>query len=154
MRRTLPKLSLLLPLFLLGAAPVTVARAADAPAGTFLGKWKTIDDATKKPKSIVEIYEADGELQGKVVQLLDPKPDDPEPKCKKCEGDLKDQAILGMRIMWHFKQDGTGGRILDPDNGKIYKCKIALTDGGKKLDVRGFIGISLLGRTQTWLREE
>jgi uncharacterized protein (DUF2147 family) len=132
------------------AAP---ARAADASA-QIVGRWRTIDDATKKPKSIVQIYEENGKLFGKIEQLLDPKPDDPDPVCKKCEGDLKDQRILGLRFMWDFKKDGSGGRILDPDNGKVYKCNLTVKDGGKKLDVRGYIGISLIGRTQTWLREE
>src|SRR5512140_807785 len=141
--------ALLLPLALL-AGP---ARAADL-AAALVGRWTTIDDATKKEKSIVEIYEENGKLFGKIEKLLDPKPDDPEPVCKKCEGELKDKPILGLRIMWDFKKDGSGGRILDPDNGKVYKCKLSPTDGGKKLDVRGFIGISLLGRTQTWLRAE
>jgi len=141
---------LLLPALLAGAP----ALADDA---TPVGKWKTIDDATGKPKSIVAIWEEDGKLYGKVDQLLDPKPDDPDPVCKKCDGDLKDKRILGMRIMWDLRKDGerwAGGKILDPDNGKSYRCNLTLADGGKKLLVRGFIGMALLGRTQTWLREE
>ncbi len=134
-----------------------VAVPAHADDATPVGKWKTIDDKSGKPKSIVEIWEDGGKLYGKVDQLLDPKPDDPNPVCKKCSGDLKDQPILGMRIMWDMKKDGSawsGGKILDPDNGKTYRCNLALADEGKKLQVRGFIGIALIGRTQTWLREE
>ena len=115
------------------------------------------DDKSGKPKSIVAIAEEDGKLVGTVEKLLDPPKDDPEPRCKKCEGDRKDQPILGMKILWGMKKDGSGwsgGRILDPDNGKTYRCNLALADGGKKLDVRGFIGIALIGRTQTWVREE
>jgi uncharacterized protein (DUF2147 family) len=146
--RSLALPALLIPLLALGAAP---ARAEDA-AAQIVGKWKTIDDATHKPKSIVEIYEENGKLFGKIEQLIDPK--EPDPVCTKCEGDLKDHPIVGLRLMWDFKKDGSGGRILDPDNGKIYKCNLTVKEGGKKLDVRGYIGISLLGRTQTWLREE
>jgi uncharacterized protein (DUF2147 family) len=139
------------------AAPPGSAADEGAPAATAVGRWKTIDDKTGKPKSIVAIAEEDGKLIGTVEELLDPKPDDPHPKCTKCEGDRKDQPIEGMKILWGMKKDGSGwsgGKILDPDNGKTYKCSMTVTDGGKKLDVRGYIGISLIGRTQTWDRAE
>ncbi len=148
--RALTTLCVLLPALLLAASAL-------ADEVSPVGKWKTIDDASGKPKSIVAIYEEGGKLYGKVDQLLDPPKDDPNPVCKKCEGDLKDKPILGMRIMWGLQQDGdrwSGGKILDPDNGKSYRCNLTLADGGKKLLVRGFIGMALLGRTQTWLREE
>ncbi len=147
-------LALLVPLAVVLSALLSPAAAQAADEGKIVGTWRTIDDETKKPKSLVEIYEEHGELEGKIVKLLDPKPDDPDPVCKKCEGDLKGKPIMGLRIMWNFKKDGSGGRILDPNNGKVYKCNVTLTDGGKKLDVRGYIGIPMLGRTQTWLREE
>ncbi len=153
MRSILCGCCLLFPVLLV-AVP---ARAEDATDATPVGKWKTIDDKSGKAKSIVEIWEDGGRLFGKVDQLLDPKPDDPNPVCKKCSGELKDQPILGMRIMWGLKKDGdqwSGGKILDPDNGKTYRCNLSLADGGKKLQVRGFIGIALIGRTQTWTREE
>jgi uncharacterized protein (DUF2147 family) len=105
----------------------------------------------------VAIAEEGGKLVGTVEQLLDPPKDDPAPRCVKCEGDRKDQPIVGMKILWGMKKDGSGwsgGRILDPNNGKTYKCNLSLADGGKKLEVRGFIGMPLLGRTQTWVREE
>jgi uncharacterized protein (DUF2147 family) len=149
--RSLPVLALFA-LSLLAPA----ARADDADASP-VGRWQTIDDATKKPKSIVTIWEDGGKLYGKIEQLLDPKPEDPNPVCKKCEGDKKDQPILGMQILWGMKKDGktwSGGRILDPNNGKVYRCNLTPVDGGKKLEVRGYIGISLIGRTQTWLRQE
>jgi len=133
------------------------AGAVRADDATPVGKWRTIDDKSGKPKSIVEIWEEDGKLYGKVDQLLDPKPDDPDPVCKKCDGDLKDKPILGMRIMWDLKKSGdlwSGGKVLDPDNGKTYRCNLTLAAGGKKLQLRGYIGLALLGRTQTWIREE
>ncbi len=143
---------LLLPA-LVAAVPALAADEA-APEATPVGKWKTIDDATGKEKSIVAITEEGGQLYGHVQQLLDPEA---KTTCEKCEGELKDKPIVGMRILWGLKKEGSGwsgGKILDPKNGKTYKCSLSVKDGGKKLDVRGFIGISLLGRTQTWVREE
>jgi uncharacterized protein (DUF2147 family) len=142
-----------LPILLAAALLVTArAFAADAsPAGT----WKTVDDKTGQPKSIVEITEANGELAGKVKEVLQ-SDQGPNPICKECEGERKNQPITGMTIIWGMKKDGeewSGGKILDPKNGKIYGCKMHLTDGGQKLEVRGFIGFSLLGRSQVWERQ-
>ena len=126
--------------------------AEDSPVGL----WKTIDDKTNKPRSIVRIVEENGEYKGIVDKGL-VEGESPDKVCEKCDPPRKNQKILGMTFMWGLKKDGNeykGGEILDPDNGKIYKCKMKLVDGGKKLDVRGFIGISLIGRTQTWLREQ
>ncbi len=141
-------------LLLLTALAAAPARGDDA---TPVGKWRTIDDATGKPKSIVAIWEDGGKLYGKVEELLDPDRPEKDPKCTKCDGDLKDKPILGLRILWDLKKDGanwSGGRILDPNNGKVYRVNLTLQDGGRKLNVRGFIGMALLGRTQTWLRVE
>lgn len=149
--------SVLIGCLLLTASLAAAPALADEDGSTPVGKWKTIDDESGKPKSIVAIWEDDGKLYGKVDQLLDPKPDDPHPTCKKCDGELKGQPILGMRILWDLQKDGSkwsGGRILDPNNGKVYRVNLTLMDGGKKLMVRGFIGMALLGRTQTWIREE
>lgn len=113
------------------------------------GKWKTIDDETKQAKSIVEIYKkSDGKYYGKVSQLLI-KPADPN--CTACKDDRKGKPILGMEIIRGLKKDDnefTGGTITDPKTGKTYKCTI--TREGDKLNVRGYIGLSLIGRTQTW----
>jgi uncharacterized protein (DUF2147 family) len=155
MRTSLVPLLVLPALLLSGSAPADEGGSQEA--STPVGRWRTIDDATGKVKSIVAIWEEDGKLFGKVEQILDPKPDDPDPTCNKCEGELKDARVLGMRIMWDLKKSGdswSGGKILDPDNGKTYKCRLALAEDGKKLLVRGYIGIALLGRTQTWIREE
>jgi uncharacterized protein (DUF2147 family) len=129
------------------------AWAESSPAGV----WKTIDDETGKPKSLVRITENNGEYQGKVVKLFRPADQDQNPKCVKCEDANKDQPIIGMTILTglHKEDDEyAGGRILDPNNGKIYKSKMSLSDDGKKLKVRGYIGVPMLGRTQVWLREE
>jgi uncharacterized protein (DUF2147 family) len=122
-----------------------------------VGLWKTIDDQSGKPKSLIRITERNGEFQGTIEKLFREPGEDPNPKCDKCEDARKDQPILGMTILTGMKPDGgsyDGGRILDPGNGKIYKSKMTLADDGRKLDVRGYIGMPLFGRTQTWLREE
>jgi uncharacterized protein (DUF2147 family) len=121
-----------------------------------VGLWKTIDDDTGKPKALIRITENNGELRGKIEKLfLDIG--EKNPKCDKCEGVQKDQPIIGMTILSGMKQEGTeygDGQILDPANGKVYKSRMSLADNGKKLNVRGYIGMPMLGRTQTWLREE
>lgn len=113
------------------------------------GKWKTIDDETGKEKSIVEIFKkSDGKYYGKVIQLLI-KPADPN--CSGCKDDRKGKPILGMEVIRGLKKDGdefTGGTITDPKNGKTYKCTV--TKEGDQLNVRGYLGISLIGRSQTW----
>ena len=134
----------------------TAGSGVFAQENTPVGLWKTIDDQTKEPTSYVRIWIDKGELLGNVERLI-PKPGDPpDPKCTKCSGDKKDQPIVGMTIISGLRQERevwTGGHILDPDNGKVYKCRIKVEDGGKKLEVRGYIGVSLIGRSQTWYKE-
>jgi len=139
------------------AASALVAASAMAQDGTPIGVWKTIDDESGKPKSLVRISESNGELRGKIEKLFREPGEDPNPKCEKCEGALKDQPVIGMTIITGMKKDGSeynGGQILDPNNGKVYKSKMTVVEGGKKLDVRGYIGVPMLGRTQTWVRQE
>ena len=124
---------------------------------TPVGLWKTIDDETKTEKSLVRITEAGGVLSGRVEKIADPSKQDST--CDKCTDERKDKPVVGMLILRNAKPDADkpaweGGEILDPNNGKVYKLRLSLADGGKKLDVRGFIGFALLGRTQTWLRVE
>ena len=133
------------------------AVTAMAQADSAVGMWQTIDDHTGQPKALVQItQESDGALDGKVIKGLGPN-DQPDRRCTACTDDRKDQLILGMTIINDMKKDGDGwdnGQILDPENGKIYKCKMHLEDGGNKLVVRGYIGVSLLGRSQTWVRQQ
>jgi uncharacterized protein (DUF2147 family) len=122
-----------------------------------VGLWKNIDDESGKPKALIRITESNGVLSGKIEKLFKQPGEDQNPKCDKCEGALKDQPVLGMTILTNMKRDGDeydGGNILDPNNGKVYKSTLELKDSGKKLSVRGYIGIPLLGRSQIWLREE
>ena len=123
-------------------------------AQTILGKWKTIDDKTKEMKSVVEIFESNGKVYGKVVEIFDATKRDR--KCEKCEGTDKNKPVLGMQIIRGLKKDGEiydGGKIIDPETGGIYKCAIKLS-GKDKLEVRGYMGFSLIGRSQTWVRHK
>ncbi|MBX9631483.1 MAG: DUF2147 domain-containing protein [Burkholderiales bacterium] len=143
----------------LGALTLLFAlTAAAADPASPAGLWKTVDDKTKLPRSLVRISEVNGVYEGRIEQLLNRQPDDdPQGICRACPGDRKDKPLVGMTILSGLKKDGdiyTGGEILDPKNGKSYRCKMEVIEGGKKLNVRGFIGVSLIGRTQTWLREE
>jgi uncharacterized protein (DUF2147 family) len=124
---------------------------------TPLGLWHSIDDKTGEPKGEIRISDVgSGVLNGKVERSLlkDSKVGD---KCDQCTDDRKDQPKIGMEIIrgakpTEGKNVWEGGTIVDPDNGKVYKLKMTPIEDGKKLEVRGFIGIALLGRTQTWVR--
>jgi len=139
------------------------AAASDTPANnapannTPVGKWRTIDDKTGKVKSIVEIYQTtNGSLAGKVVQVLT-SDKAPPPLCDACKGENHNKPVEGMVIAWGLQHEGStwdDGKILDPHNGKVYSAKMTPIDGGRKLEVRGYMGFSLLGRSQTWIREE
>ncbi len=136
---------------LLGA--VFTAQASESPVGL----WRTIDDKTGKEKSLVRIVEANGELRATIEKLFREPHEEPNPNCDKCPGERKNKPVLGMMIMTGLKKSGSeydGGEILDPANGKTYRVKMWTAEGGKKLNVRGFIGVSLLGSTQVWVREE
>ena len=116
-----------------------------------VGIWKNLDDTDGKEKSHIEIYEVNGKLRGKVIKLL---PSAHITKCDQCTGDKKGKNLVGMDILWDMVKVGNkweNGEILDPKSGKIYSCKIEL-DGKDKLKVRGFMGVSILGRTQTWYK--
>ncbi|WP_132699249.1 DUF2147 domain-containing protein [Reinekea marinisedimentorum] len=119
------------------------------------GTWRTIDDETGEPKSLVSVWIENGELKGRIEKLLNPS--EPNPTCEECKGERKDQPIEGMTFLWGLSQKGDswkGGTILDPANGKEYKAKVTLTEDGTLLDVRGYIGLAAIGRTQTWQRVE
>lgn len=123
-----------------------------AVAQDVTGKWKTIDDETGQAKSVVEIYKQNGKIYGKVVEIFDASKRDLN--CVECTGSDKNKPIMGLVIIKGLQKDDdeyNGGTITDPNNGKVYKCYIEL-DGANTLNVRGYIGFSLLGRTQTWTR--
>jgi uncharacterized protein (DUF2147 family) len=142
---------------LIAATALAWSAGVLAQQATPVGLWKTIDDETKQEKSLVRISDAAGVLSGRIEKLTDPTKQDA--KCDKCDGAKKDQKVIGMTILEGVKRDAgadhwDGGTILDPNNGKVYKVRLTPKDGGKSLDVRGYIGAPMLGRTQTWLRVE
>lgn len=143
-------LALALPL-VLGLAPAVASAAADTPTGL----WKTIDDETKQPRAFVRIVDEGGVLTGRIERIL--PPGDPAARCEQCTDERRDQPVLGMAILSGLRRKGDvweGGQILDPSKGKTYQARLKLADGGRQLEVRGFVGTPLLGRTQLWLREQ
>ena len=139
--------------FALAGASLTAA-AQSTPAGL----WKTIDDDGKTEKSLVRITDTGGVFSAKVEKIFDPAKQDA--RCEKCSDERKDQPVLGLTIVRGVKAHADdkalwdGGEILDPNNGKTYKVRMKPVDGGRKLEVRGYVGAPLLGRTQTWIRVE
>ena len=141
--------------FVVAAALCAVVGAASAQV-TPVGLWRTIDDETKTEKSLVRITESAGALSGKIEKLTDG--DKANSVCEKCSDERKNQPVLGMTILRNVRaaEGGVweGGDILDPNNGKVYRVRLRPVDNGKQLEVRGYIGTPLLGRTQTWIRAE
>jgi uncharacterized protein (DUF2147 family) len=134
----------------LGLAAASAFAQADSPVGL----WKNIDDKTGEAKGLIRISESGGMLVGKIEKVLTKGQEDA--KCEACEGELKDKPVAGMQIITGLKKGAQwfeGGTILDPNNGKVYKARMKLVDEGRKLEVRGYVGAPLLGRTQTWVRE-
>ena len=124
-------------------------RAVTTPQGL----WRTFDDRTGLERGRVQIQDHGGVLTGRVVGTVDPA--EGARPCVLCGGARKDKPIIGLTIITGMRQDGArwdGGEILDPQTGSVYDCTMRLADGGEKLIVRGFLGIALLGRSQTWVR--
>ncbi|MDQ6683547.1 MAG: DUF2147 domain-containing protein [Pseudomonadota bacterium] len=140
----------------LGAVLATSLACAQA---TPVGLWKTIDDETKQPKAYIRIVETNGVYSGTLEKIIDPS-GPPNAVCKACTDDRKDKPLVGLQLLRGVRQNADdktvfdGGHILDPDKGTDYRVKLKPIEGGAKLEVRGFIGFALLGRTQTWLRAE
>ena len=150
-------LSLIAAVFAIGLATGLAAPLAMAQDSSPVGLWKTIDDTSGKPSALIRITEQKGELQGKIEKLFRAPEEDQNPVCVQCTDARKDQPIVGMTIVSGLKKDGdeyTGGEILDPKNGKVYKSKLAVQEGGKKLEVRGYVGVPMFGRSQVWLRQD
>jgi len=126
-----------------------IADEIDSPTG----RWKTINEETNAEESIVLIELKNNEIRGRIISLVDQS----NPLCSDCEGAQKGQPILGMEILNGVKKNGStwqGGKILDPSNGEKYNATIDVIDNGNKLKVRGYIGFSLFGRTQVWIRDK
>jgi uncharacterized protein (DUF2147 family) len=141
--------------------PCAACAQAQSPAGpqtqSPAGLWTTYSDRSGKADGLVRITEENGELQGIVEAVFSPPAPSAHPLCEECPGELKNQPIVGMKILRGLRWDGgqySGGEILDPDEGRFYRCNMRISDGGRKLELRGYVGIPLLGRTQTWTRRE
>jgi uncharacterized protein (DUF2147 family) len=142
--------------FLAGLALTLVTLQAAAQASP-TGAWKTIDDKTGKERSLIRISEASGVFTGRIEKSLDPESKQGS-VCDKCTDDRKGKPLIGMDIIRNVRQNADnkevfdGGEIVDPDNGKTYRLRLKPLDGGKKLEVRGYIGPFF--RNQTWIRVE
>lgn len=134
--------------FMFALCYLPLAFAGQSPAGT----WTTIDDKTGTKRAVVRVSVSGGTLNGTIVKVF-PQPGDTG-ICSKCPGAFKGKKIAGLTFLWGLKDEGngewSGGSILDPKTGKVYKAKVTLK--GNKLYVRGYVGVSLLGRTQVWVR--
>lgn len=121
-------------------------------AQDIVGTWKTIDDETGKARSVVKIYKGgDDKYYGKIIKLFRDASEDQNPLCTECEGSKKDQPIIGMIIISGMEKDDDeweDGTILDPESGNVYDCEMEINNG--KLEVRGYLGFSFIGRTQVW----
>ncbi len=138
------------------AVVLSLSAASAFAQMTPVGLWQTISDKDGKATSEVRILESGGVVSGKIERVLDPKAK-PDEKCDKCEDDRKNQPIVGLELLRGLKKvDGKdvweGGTVVDPNNGTIYKARVTTIDGGKKLEMRGYVGAPLFGRTQTWIR--
>lgn len=138
-------------------AAILLAPAAGLPANLSspVGLWRTFDDNTGRQRGLIRIWEVNGILYGRIEGTDDPA--DANRTCQKCRDDRKGKPIIGLNIIRGLKQDGdewNGGEILDPENGQTYRCLMRLKNGGNSLVVRGYVGFSLLGRSQVWQRAE
>jgi uncharacterized protein (DUF2147 family) len=119
-----------------------------------IGLWKTFDDATGSPRALVRIYEKGGKLFGQIEKVFESGAE--KQVCEACRDDRKNQPIIGLIIIRDIKQEGNaygGGDILDPASGSVYRCKMHLDQAGNRLILRGYIGLSFIGRSQTWQRQ-
>jgi uncharacterized protein (DUF2147 family) len=138
-------------LAMLAPWPGSACAQTPGPAGL----WTTYSDSTGKPDGLVRITEANGVFTGIVVGVLSAT--DPSPVCDLCEGELKGKPVVGMAILRGLRREGEsygGGTILDPDDGRIYRCKALLRDSGARLEIRGYLGAAIFGRTQVWVRRD
>lgn len=120
---------------------------------SIFGKWRTVDQQTGEEKSIVEIFERNGKVFGKIVEILNPEQRDA--LCEKCKGEEKNRPVLGLELIKNMEKDGKyyrGGTIFHPEHGKTFRCRLKLTDDPDVLQVRGYV--AFLYATQYWLRED
>jgi len=129
--------------------------AAWPQASTPAGLWTTFSDSTGKPEGLVRIEERDGEFLGTVVSVFDAAA--PNPLCEKCEGALRSQPVIGMTILRGLRRSAggyDGGTILDPDEGRTYRCTMSMRDDGRRLEIHAYLGLRWFSRTQIWVRAD
>jgi len=145
-----------LPFFIALVMAIT-ARVALAQDATPTGLWTNIDDESGKPKAAIRIVEEAGVYVGRIEKLFTTPGEDANPICTKCDGTRKNRPIIDMVILYDMKRNGdeyAGGKILDPNNGRIYSSNLTILEHGAKLGVRGYLGVPMLGRTQVWIRQQ
>jgi uncharacterized protein (DUF2147 family) len=130
-------------------AAMAFSGASLAQAAGLGGVWQSVGDRNGEPESLIRITESDGAFEGTVIAVFSPPASGPNPRCDLCPGELKGKPVVGMQILRGQRGEG---EILDPDEGRVYRCILTLLEGGAKLEVRGYVGISLFGRSQVWLR--
>lgn len=139
---------------LLGTTMGLALCASKVMASDIEGIWQTVSDKDGKPESIVRIERKGTEYVGKLEKLL--RPDRPNPTCNKCPGDFANKPVEGLKFIWGLQSTQPGeydeGSILDPSSGSIYHLKASLDPDGKTLTIRGYLGVSLFGRSQSWQR--
>ncbi|MBO1516613.1 MULTISPECIES: DUF2147 domain-containing protein [Psychrobacter] len=138
-------------LTLMAGALLSISAQAASLDGT---QWQTIDDKTGEKKAIIQLNERGGKVSGKIIKVLDKEK--AKAVCTKCPGNLKNQPVEGLQILTGLKAEGSNqwsdGKLVDPESGKVYSGKITLSDNGQSLDLRGYVGTPLFGRSQTWQR--
>src|ERR1700730_1976562 len=133
------------------SGPLCASKASDLASPT--GRWQPIDEKTGQPLGLIRIYQERGLFFGRIEPSS--ASDDTSRRCSKCTDERRNQPIIGLLLIRNMRLEGdeyVGGDILDPDSGRIYGCKFRLIDGGSKLIMRGYFGLSLFGRSQTWRR--
>jgi uncharacterized protein (DUF2147 family) len=132
-------------------AALAVSSMALAQAPGLSGVWKSMSERTGQAEALIRITESDGQFSGTVIRVFSPPAASANPLCELCPGELKGKPVVGMQILHGQRGEG---EILDPDEGRVYRCTLTLLEDGAKLEVRGYVGISLFGRSQVWLRAE
>lgn len=139
---------------LLLAAVSTLARGDE-----LAGVWQEYDDQTGKVEALIRIEKsADGSYEGRIEKLLPETAENAAKICSRCAGELHNKPLLGLRILYGMKRKDKlnfdGGEVIDPDEGKVYRCQMRLSEDGKTLTVTGYIGISWFGQSEVWRRKE